>query len=95
MQPTRFASDGTMSNMRFLRGNLSCWALSHQALILFIIAASTLAGIYAFFHVGRAEDPPFAFKQMTIRTDWPGATARCGCSKRTSICPSILLMVQG
>ena len=62
--------------MRFLRGNLSCWALSHQALILFIIAASTLAGIYAFFHVGRAEYPPFAFKQMTIRTDWPGATAR-------------------
>jgi multidrug efflux pump len=65
-----------MSGMPSFRGNLSAWALSHQALILFMILASTLAGIYAYFDLGRAEDPPFAFKQMTISTDWPGATAR-------------------
>ena len=42
-----------------------------------MIVASTLAGIYAYVNLGRAEDPPFAFKQvMTIRTDWPGATTR-------------------
>jgi len=62
--------------MPSFRGNLSAWGLSHQVLILFMIIASTLAGIYAYFHLGRAEDPPFAFKQMTIRTEWPGATTR-------------------
>jgi len=65
-----------MSGMPSFRGNLSAWGLSHQALILFMIIASTLAGTYAYLNLGRAEDPPFAFKRMTIRTQWPGATAR-------------------
>jgi hypothetical protein len=30
----------------------------------------------AFFQLGRAEDPPFTIKQMTIVTAWPGATAQ-------------------
>ena len=57
-------------------GNLSAWALSHRLLILFLIIVSTATGIYAYFTLGRAEDPSFTFKVMTIRTDWPGATAR-------------------
>ncbi len=36
----------------------------------------TIAGIYAFFGLGRAEDPPFTVKQMTVITVWPGATAQ-------------------
>ncbi|MCT8865500.1 efflux RND transporter permease subunit [Shewanella xiamenensis] len=41
--------------------------------LIFLIAA---AGILAFFQLGRAEDPPFTIKQMTIVTAWPGATAQ-------------------
>ena len=58
------------------RGNLSAWALSHRTLVLFFILASVLAGALAYKNLGRAEDPSFTFKVMTIRTEWPGATAR-------------------
>lgn len=33
-------------------------------------------GVLAFFQLGRAEDPPFTIKQMTVVTAWPGATAQ-------------------
>jgi multidrug efflux pump subunit AcrB len=36
----------------------------------------TLAGIVAFLNLGRAEDPSFTIKQMTVVTAWPGATAQ-------------------
>ncbi|AWK88938.1 efflux RND transporter permease subunit [Azospirillum thermophilum] len=58
------------------RGNLSAWALHHRTLVLFLILASVLAGVLAYRNLGRAEDPSFTFKVMTIRTEWPGATAR-------------------
>jgi multidrug efflux pump len=58
------------------RGNLSAWALSHRTLVLFMILTSVVAGVIAYGRLGRAEDPAFTFKVMTIRTDWPGATAR-------------------
>ena len=35
-----------------------------------------VAGLVAFFGLGRAEDPPFTVKQMTVITVWPGATAQ-------------------
>ncbi|HUN50421.1 MAG TPA: efflux RND transporter permease subunit, partial [Candidatus Sulfotelmatobacter sp.] len=58
------------------RINLSTWALTHQTLILFLIVASLAAGGFAYLKLGRAEDPSFTFKVMTITTEWPGATAR-------------------
>lgn len=58
------------------RFNLSAWALAHRPLILFFIIASAVAGAYAYLSLGRAEDPSFTFKVMTIRTEWPGASAR-------------------
>ena len=36
----------------------------------------TLAGVFAYFSLGRAEDPPFTIKQMVVSAAWPGATAR-------------------
>ena len=36
----------------------------------------TAAGIFAYFNLGRGEDPPFTIKQMVVSADWPGATAR-------------------
>ncbi|HLY57038.1 MAG TPA: efflux RND transporter permease subunit [Stellaceae bacterium] len=58
------------------RLNLSAWALAHRPLILFMMIAAAIVGAYAYLSLGRAEDPSFTFKVMTIRTEWPGATAR-------------------
>jgi multidrug efflux pump len=55
--------------------NLSAWALAHRTLILFLIVMSAAIGTMAYLRLGRAEDPSFTIKTMTIRTEWPGATA--------------------
>ena len=60
------------------RFNLSAWALRHQALVVYLIALATLAGILAYTRLAQSEDPPFTFRVMVIRTFWPGATARQG-----------------
>ncbi|CZZ53582.1 nickel and cobalt resistance protein CnrA [Enterobacter cloacae] len=62
-----------MSGNRF---NLSALAVRERSITLFLIVLVTIAGIYAFFGLGRAEDPPFTVKQMTVITVWPGATAQ-------------------
>src|SRR5207249_10598232 len=56
--------------------NLSALAVRERAITLFFICASALAGIYAYFHLGRAEDPSFAIKVLTVTAAWPGATAQ-------------------
>lgn len=55
--------------------NLSEWALRHQVLTLYLMAALLVAGVFAYFKLGRAEDPDFTVKVMVVRTLWPGATA--------------------
>ncbi|WP_028715690.1 efflux RND transporter permease subunit [Pantoea ananatis] len=62
-----------MSNSRF---NLSALAVRERSITLFLIILITVAGIMSFFELGRAEDPPFTVKQMTVITVWPGATAQ-------------------
>ncbi len=57
------------------RMNLSAWALQHRTLTLFAMLAVAASGIWAYFSLGRAEDPPFTIKQMVILADWPGASA--------------------
>lgn len=56
--------------------NLSALAVRERSVTLFLIIAITLAGGFAFFKLGRAEDPTFSVKQMTIVAAWPGATAQ-------------------
>lgn len=56
--------------------NLSALAVRERSITLFLIILITIAGIYSFFGLGRAEDPPFTVKQMTIISVWPGATAQ-------------------
>lgn len=58
------------------RFNLSARALRHQALVVYLIALATLAGILAYTRLAQSEDPPFTFRVMVIRTFWPGASAR-------------------
>ena len=58
------------------RWNLSAWALRNQALVLYFIVLTLLAGIFAYTRLGQSEDPPFTFKVMLIRSSWPGASAQ-------------------
>lgn len=62
--------------MSAIRFNLSALAVRERSITLFLIILITIAGIYSFFGLGRAEDPPFTVKQMTIISVWPGATAQ-------------------
>src|SRR5262245_54135465 len=57
------------------RFNLSQWAITHQALVLFTIIMLGAAGLYAYVNLGRAEDPTFTIKVMNVQVAWPGATA--------------------
>ncbi|MCC4615948.1 efflux RND transporter permease subunit [Xanthomonas campestris pv. asclepiadis] len=60
-----------MSEGRF---NLSALAVRERSITLFLIFLISLAGLVAFLKLGRAEDPAFTVKVMTIVTAWPGAT---------------------
>ena len=57
------------------RFNLSEWAITHRALVLFMILLLGAAGIYSYLNLGRAEDPSFTIKTMVVQVAWPGATA--------------------
>src|SRR5689334_5667279 len=56
--------------------NLSAIAVRERAVTLFFILLLAAAGAYAFLMLGRAEDPNFTIKTLTVTTAWPGATAR-------------------
>lgn len=58
------------------RFNLSALAVRERSITLFLILLITISGTIAFFKMGRAEDPPFTVKIMTVITAWPGATAQ-------------------
>lgn len=62
-----------MSESRF---NFSALAVRDRSITLFLILLISLAGLISFFKLGRAEDPAFTIKVMTIITAWPGATAQ-------------------
>ncbi|WP_249582352.1 efflux RND transporter permease subunit [Pseudomonas viridiflava] len=62
-----------MSSGRF---NLSALAVRERSITLFLIFLIGVAGTLSFFKLGRAEDPPFTVKQLTIISAWPGATAQ-------------------
>ncbi len=56
--------------------NLSKWALDHPALTRYLMVVLLVLGVAAYFQLGQDEDPPFTFRAMVIRTNWPGATAQ-------------------
>src|SRR5712672_2015612 len=56
--------------------NLSAIAVRERAVTLFFILLLAAVGVYAFLMLGRAEDPAFTIKTLTVTTAWPGATAR-------------------
>ncbi len=58
------------------RLNLSEWSLRHRTLVLYLIVVFALLGLMSYGQLGQSEDPPFTFKVMVVKTNWPGATAR-------------------
>ena len=54
--------------------NLSDWALNHRSLVWYFMLIFTIAGIFAYLHLGREEDPSFTIKTMVIQANWPGAS---------------------
>ena len=56
--------------------NLSEWALRNRQIVLFLMLLLAVVGALSYTKLGQSEDPPFTFKAMVIRTNWPGATAQ-------------------
>jgi multidrug efflux pump subunit AcrB len=56
--------------------NLSALAVRERAVTLFALVALVIAGALAFLNLGRAEDPIFTVKVLTMTAAWPGATAQ-------------------
>jgi multidrug efflux pump subunit AcrB len=54
--------------------NLSEWALKYRSLTIYLMIVSVLAGLFAYFRLGRSEDPSFVIKTMVVQAAWPGAT---------------------
>src|SRR5499427_764087 len=54
--------------------NLTEWAIRHKALTIYFMIVSMVAGVSAYQHLGRNEDPEFTVKTMVVATLWPGAT---------------------
>ena len=58
------------------RFNLSEWGLRHPSLVLYLMVVLTVIGALSYGRLGQSEDPPFTFKVMVVRAEWPGASAR-------------------
>jgi multidrug efflux pump len=58
------------------RFNVSEWGLAHPSLVLYFLVALTLIGMLSYSRLGQSEDPPFTFKVMVVKAEWPGASAR-------------------
>jgi multidrug efflux pump subunit AcrB len=56
--------------------NLSALAVRERAITLFTIVALVAIGVFSYLSLGRAEDPPFTVKTLTVIAAWPCATAR-------------------
>ncbi|MDG9930842.1 MULTISPECIES: efflux RND transporter permease subunit [unclassified Pseudomonas] len=55
--------------------NLSEWALRNRSVVRYFMLVLAVIGALSYTKLGQSEDPPFTFKAMVIRVDWPGATA--------------------
>ena len=54
--------------------NLSAWAIGRRSLVIYFMIVALIAGGFAFYQLGRNEDPAFTFRTMVVSAVWPGAT---------------------
>src|ERR1700687_1875952 len=71
---TRTASPHRTGRHTMKTFNLSDWALGHRSLVWYFMIAFMAAGLFAYLHRGRQEDPDFTIKTMVIQAQWPGAS---------------------
>ncbi len=71
---TTMKNDNTQHDLG--KGNLSHWSVTHPAFMLFLMLACSVAGLQAYFQMGRAEDPSFTIKTGVVSAYWPGATSQ-------------------
>jgi multidrug efflux pump len=55
--------------------NLSRWALEHIPLTRYLLVVLLLGGVLGYSKLGQDEDPPFTFRAMVVRANWPGASS--------------------
>jgi hypothetical protein len=63
--------------------NLSEWALRHKSIVVYLMLAAAIAGLWAYGKLGREEDPPFTIKTMTVKTVWPARPRPTPCRSPT------------
>lgn len=56
--------------------NLSAISVRERSVTVFFLLGIIIAGAFAYFRMGRAEDPAFTIKVFTVAAAWPGATAQ-------------------
>ncbi|MFD2184624.1 efflux RND transporter permease subunit [Rhodoplanes azumiensis] len=54
--------------------NLSALALDNASVVWYFMIVCMVAGVMAYFSLGREEDPDFTIKTMVISAVWPGAS---------------------
>lgn len=54
--------------------NLSAWAIKNRALTIYFMLVAVIAGAFAFYNLGRDEDPSFTIRTMLVTAVWPGAS---------------------
>ncbi|MBY6094746.1 efflux RND transporter permease subunit [Ferrimonas balearica] len=55
--------------------NLATFALRQRTFVLFFTVLCVIAGLYAYFDLGKLEDPTFTVKTAAVVTLYPGASA--------------------
>ena len=55
--------------------NLTEVSLNHRAIVWYFIIAAFVGGAFAYFRLGRMEDPQFTIREMIVSAYWSGATA--------------------
>ncbi len=58
------------------QANWAEWSIKHRQLVYFFAVLTFLSGFFAWFSMGRSEDPTFTVRTMLVSTVWPGATAK-------------------
>src|SRR6185369_15843814 len=68
-------SEGALARSHVMSGfNLSEWAVRHRSLVVYFMLVLAVAGVGAYFRLGRNEDPAFTIRTMVVQANWPGAT---------------------
>lgn len=55
--------------------NLTEISLKNKDIVWYFVVVTFIAGIFAYYRLGRMEDPDYTIRMMVVSAAWPGATA--------------------